>query len=165
MVVLYQSQTLPINPSGSTPTLTLPQIWEVMQLKCRKPELFVEPMSSSEVLMETPSYMKRIVVFKEGMGPPGGKVTEELQIRKPWKVDFHNTDSGAFINNTVSQGKDETDLYLTFYFEWPYPNMTEGSKEVQEMSEQLWEMVKKTVQHTIDYARDLAKEGKLETKA
>jgi len=29
------------------------------------------------------------------------------------------------------------------------------------MSDQMWGMAKKTVQHTIDYARDMAKEGKL----
>jgi len=193
MVILYQSQTLPINPPNSTPVLTLAQIWSVMDLKCRKPEIFVAPMSSSEVLSETPTFMKRSVVFKEGMGPPAGKVTEELQIRKPWKVrhacpfivilgeggmgdeykwlivwvqvDFYNTESGAFINNTISQGKDETDLYLTFYFEWPYPDLKEGSKEAEEMSERLWGMAKKTVQHTIDYARDMAREGKLEPQS
>lgn len=86
MVVLQQSQTVPINPSGSATILTLAQVWEVMQLKCRKPELFVAPMSACEVLEETPTFMKRLVTFKEGMGPPGGKATEDLQIRAPWKV-------------------------------------------------------------------------------
>ena len=125
------------------------------------------------------------------MGPPGGKVTEHLQIRAPWKVnyhpfspidplllsspslvamadcflllqvDFYNLDSGAFINNTVSQGKDEKDLYLTFYFEWPYPHIQEGSDEVNKLSDQLWAGAKEVVQHTIDVARDMAKEGKL----
>jgi len=61
----------------------------------------------------------------------------------------------------VSQGKDETDLYLTFYFEWKYPNIKEGSKEEKETSDQLWGMAGKTVQHTIDYARNMAREGKL----
>ncbi|KAK3168864.1 hypothetical protein OEA41_005312 [Lepraria neglecta] len=161
MVILYQSQTLPINSPSASPTLSIDEVWEVMLLKCRKPELFVAPMSSSAVIEETPTFMKRSVTFKEGMGPPGGEVIEELQIRAPWKVDFYNLNSGAFINNTVSQGKDETDLYLTFYFEWPYPDMQEGSKEAKEMSDKLWSMAKKTVQHTIDYARDMAKEAKL----
>lgn len=61
----------------------------------------------------------------------------------------------------MSQGKDETDLYLTFYFEWKYPNIMKGSKEEKETSGQLWGMAEKTVQHTIDYARNMAKEGKL----
>lgn len=30
--------------------------------------------------------MKRAVTFKEGMGPPGGKVVEDLDIHAPWKV-------------------------------------------------------------------------------
>ena len=86
MVTLTQSLTLPINPPSSTPILTLAQIWSTLQLKCRKPELFVAPMSRSEVLSETPTYIERVVEFNEGMGPPGGKMTEELQIRAPWKV-------------------------------------------------------------------------------
>lgn len=55
-------------------------------LKCRKPELFVTPMSTSSVLEETETFLKRSVTFKEGMGPPSGKVIEDLQIRAPWKV-------------------------------------------------------------------------------
>ena len=184
MVVLYQSQTCPINPPNALPILTIDEVWEVMMLKCRKPQLFVAPMSGSMVLEENPTFMKRSVTFKEGMGPPGGEVIEDLQIRKPWKVpplptyltvvfrtrrlirvlgqvDFYNLDSGAFINNTISQGKDETDLYLTFYFEWPYPKLEEGSADTQKTEETLWAMAGQTVQHTIDYARDLAREGKL----
>lgn len=76
-------------------------------------------------------------------------------------MDFYNLDSGAFINNTISQGKDETELYLTFYFEWPFSDLKEGSMEAEEMSEKLWGMARQTVQHTIDYARDMKKGGKL----
>lgn len=86
MVILYQSQTCPINPPSASPILNIDEFWEVMMLKCRKPELFVEPMSGSKVLEENSTFMKRSVTFKEGMGPPGGEVIEDLQIRKPWKV-------------------------------------------------------------------------------
>jgi hypothetical protein len=89
MVTLTQSQTIPINPPSSTPTLSLAEFWEVMHLKCRKPELFVAPIASSTVLEETPTFMKRRIVLKDGMGPPGGKAVEELQIRAPWKVRPH----------------------------------------------------------------------------
>ena len=77
------------------------------------------------------------------------------------QVDFRNLDSGAFINNTISQGKDETDLYLTFYFEWPYPKIQEGSGEAKKLSDQLWQQAKKTVQHTIDVAREMKVKGEL----
>lgn len=86
MVILYQSQTLPINSPSASPTLSIDEMWEVMLLKCRKPELFVAPMSGSAVIEETPTFMKRSVTLKEGMGLPGGEVIEELQIRAPWKV-------------------------------------------------------------------------------
>ena len=89
---------------------------------------------------------------------------EELQMREPWKVDFYNVDTGAFINNTVSKGENEEELYLTFYFEWPYPKMEDGSREMTETEEKLWGMARETVQHTIDYARGLVREGKLEMK-
>ncbi|KAF6217767.1 hypothetical protein HO133_006594 [Letharia lupina] len=161
MVVLYQSQTYPINPPNASPVLTLAEFWEVMQVKCRKPELFVAPISACEVLEETDKFMKRTVTFREGMGPPGGKVVEDMDIRAPWKVDFRNLDTGAFINNTISQGKDETDLYLTFYFEWPYPKIEEGSEEAKKTSDQLWEQARKTVQHTIDVAREMKGKGEL----
>ena len=86
MVVIRQSQTCPINPPDVSPVLSIDEVWEVMLLKCRKPELFVAPISGSKVLEETPTFMKRSVTVKEGMGPPGGDMIEELQIRKPWKV-------------------------------------------------------------------------------
>lgn len=86
MVVFYQSQTYPVNPSTASSLLTHDQLWEVMQIKCRKPELFVPSMTACEVLEETDSFMKRAVIFKEGMGPPGGNVVEEADIRAPWKV-------------------------------------------------------------------------------
>lgn len=86
MVVLYQSQTHPVNPSNASPTLTRTELWQVMQLKCRKPQLFVAPMTACDVLEETDTFMKRAVTFKEGMGPPGGRIVEDVDIRGPWKV-------------------------------------------------------------------------------
>ena len=77
------------------------------------------------------------------------------------QVDFRNLDSGGFISNSISQGKDETDLYLTYYFEWPYPEMEEGSEEAKKLSDQLWEMAKTTVQHTVDVTREMKSKGEL----
>ena len=77
------------------------------------------------------------------------------------QVDFRNLETGGFINNTVSQGKDETDLYLTFYFEWPYPKVQEGSEEAKKLSDQLWKQATSTVQHTIDVAREMKTKGEL----
>ena len=77
------------------------------------------------------------------------------------QVDFRNLDSGGFISNSISQGKDETDLYLTYYFEWPYPKVEEGTEEAKKLSDQLWEMARKTVQHTVDVSREMKSKGEL----
>ena len=76
-------------------------------------------------------------------------------------MDFNNLSNGTFISNIVSRGKVDTDLYLTFYFEWQYPKLEEGSEEVKETEQKLLGMANGAVQHTIDLARDLAREGKL----
>ncbi|CAF9927327.1 MAG: hypothetical protein HETSPECPRED_006557 [Heterodermia speciosa] len=163
MVLLIQSQTLPFNPPGAEPVLNLSQIWEALLLKCRKPEDFLAPISGSEVLEETDTLIRRSVTFKSGMGPPGGKSREDIDLRKPWKADFRNLDNGSFISNIVSQGQDERDLHLTFYFEWPFPNIEAGSAEEKETSDQLWNRAKESVQSTIDHTRTLVKEGKVGT--
>lgn len=160
MVILYLSQTFPINPPGAEPFLTTSQLWEVLVLKCRKPELFIAPISGSKVLEETEVFIKRTIIFKEGIGLPGGSATEDIILRKPWKADFKNLDSGAFISNIVSQGHDETDLYLTFFFEWPFPNIEPDSKDEKETSDRLWKLARESVQQTIDHARSMVKEGK-----
>lgn len=67
----------------------------------------------------------------------------------------------AYIENIVSQGKDETDLYLTFYFEWTLSKIEEGSEEAEEKLNELWGLAQGAVQHTVDVARQLVKEGKV----
>jgi DNA topoisomerase IA len=77
-------------------------------------------------------------------------------------VDFQARGSnGSFISNLVSQGKDEQDLYLTFYFEWTLPEIEAGSEEEKNVISQRWEMVKEVVQETIDIGREMVKDGKI----
>lgn len=77
-------------------------------------------------------------------------------------MDFQGRgDNGSFISNIVSQGKDETDLYLTFYFEWFYPGIQEGSEEEEKTTQQMWEMSRAVVQETIDIARKFVKDGEI----
>ena len=114
------------------------------------------------------------------MGPPAGTIREASDRDKPWRVsnigsprmdladelmlfkaDFRNLDNGTFISNIVSQGQDEKDLYLTFYFKWPFPQIEAGSTEEKETSDKLWAMAKDSVQATIDHTRQFVKEGKI----
>lgn len=70
-------------------------------------------------------------------------------------------EDSAYIENIVSRGKDETDLYLTFYFEWTLPKIEEGSEEAQKRSNELWDMARGAVEHTVDVARQLVKKGEV----
>lgn len=75
-------------------------------------------------------------------------------------------ETGTKIANIVSQGPryaegDERDLYLTFTFEWPFPELVEGSEEAREKERQLREMGNETVGHTIEVLRGMAGRGEL----
>lgn len=70
MVTLYQSQTAPINPAGAEPVLSVAQVWEVLSIKVRKPELFVKPFASANILEESETTVKRETIFREVCYPP-----------------------------------------------------------------------------------------------
>jgi hypothetical protein len=86
MVLIVLSQTFPINPPGVEPVLSVEQVWEVLSIKSRTPELFIQAMASTTVLEEHETSLVREVVFREGVGPFNGKVIEDLTWVKPWKV-------------------------------------------------------------------------------
>lgn len=76
------------------------------------------------------------------------------------QVDFQNEGPhGAFISNLVSQGAHVTDLYLTFYFEWHFPELEAGSSEAREREETLWGVARGVVGHTVEVAREIVGEG------
>ena len=179
-------------------------------LKCHKPQLFVAEMSDCKVLETHENGLKRIVTFKEGMGPPAGKAEEEIRYFEPLKVcllfwtstpplqvpvaidraaerylvetlthrrlrihiygaytqaEFHMPLTSTRIVNIISPGpkhdSDPSDLYLTFTFEWHFPDLEAGSKQAEEKRRQMQELGTKTVGHTIDVLREMAERGEL----
>lgn len=87
MVVLIQSQTVPINPPGVQPVLTVAQFWNVLKTKSRKPQLFIKQIASATILKESDFGLTREASLKDGMiGPPSGKFVEDVYFKKPWKV-------------------------------------------------------------------------------
>ncbi|MCJ1271622.1 hypothetical protein MMC22_011526 [Lobaria immixta] len=72
-----------------------------------------------------------LTMHLQGIGPPGSRVIEDIAYFKD------PGPSGAFISNLVSQGRDAADLYLTYYFEWRYPQIEDGSDEATKTSEKL----------------------------
>ncbi len=71
--------------------------------------------------------------------------------------------TGARIANIVSPGAsgDPADLYMTFTFEWPVPDIEAGTKEAEEKRKQIQALGTKTVRHTIDVMREMAEKGEL----
>lgn len=68
--------------------------------------------------------------------------------------------AGNFITNTISNGKGgPDDLYLTFTFEWDFPDIQEGSKEAEEKEALLKQDM--GVLHSIEVMRAMVRNGQL----
>ena len=85
-MVIKVSRTAIINPPGVSPVLTVDQLWQGMVIKARKPQEFVKLMESCKVLKEDETGLTRVVTFKNGWGPPGGKAEEEIKYYAPMRV-------------------------------------------------------------------------------
>lgn len=70
--------TSPINPPNVYPLLSQSQVWNGLMRKCRRPQDFIDVMSDCNIIQEDAAGMKRIVLFKPGMGPPSNRATEIL---------------------------------------------------------------------------------------
>lgn len=82
MVTIHLSHTSPINPSGASTILTVPQIWAGLQRKVRFAQEFVPVIESCTVLEERKDgTVVRDVKFKEGAGP---KPQARETVREYW---------------------------------------------------------------------------------
>jgi hypothetical protein len=95
MVNIYVAYTAPINPSGATPVLTVPQVWKGLQRKVRHAEEFVPAIVECKVLEENDGGKEvvRQVRFMEGSGPPGW-VKERCVEFEPTKVWYMRYEGG-----------------------------------------------------------------------
>jgi hypothetical protein len=50
MTIIFAAFTLPVNPPGVIPTLTLEHVWAALELKCRQPQLFLAVIKTCHVL-------------------------------------------------------------------------------------------------------------------
>ena len=115
MTIIYAAATAPVNPPGSSPQITLKQLWAGLELKARfvypshfrypfpplyfrtrltpnsKPQLFLAVIDTCNVLSDDGDTVLREVKFKDGggvgMGPViGPKVKESITAIKPITV-------------------------------------------------------------------------------
>jgi len=136
-----------------------------MELKVRKPQLFLKPIASCDVLEDTEESVLREAHFAPGFGPPGGKATERITHFKPLSNStgagletFTMQGSKGRVLNIISQGPSgrDDDLWMTFTFEWDHPEIEVGSqeeiakqKEYQKNSPQAIEGVLKVIREMI----------------
>ena len=78
-------------------------------------------------------------------------------------MDFRTVE-GGLISTIVSPGRNDRDLYLTFYFEWPFPNIEAGSADAKEMSERVFPASARWgVQMTVDEVRAIVQKAEVGT--
>jgi hypothetical protein len=158
MVTLYLSHTAAINPSDSTPVLTVPQIWAGLQRKVRFAQEFVPIIASCTVLEERPDgTVVRDVVFKEGGPKP--KARETVKEYYPSWVDFEQED-GTHVRNVISDGSDGG-LYMTYMFEFKMDHLEEGSEKAESERLRLKGMAKGAVESSIEAIREMVRDGRI----
>ncbi|KAI1475692.1 hypothetical protein K445DRAFT_53523 [Daldinia sp. EC12] len=169
MVTFNLAYTAPINPSGASPVLTVPQTWAGLQRKVRRAQDFVPIIEECNVLSEETSQetgnltVVREVRFVAGQEPnngSGGSLVKETCIHyPPCRVDFEQPD-GSNISNIVSEGPDG-ELLMTYAFEWEHPGVKEGSEEAKKLEERNRKTARIAVHGTIDTIRRLVINGEL----
>ncbi|KAI1209212.1 DUF1857-domain-containing protein [Annulohypoxylon truncatum] len=169
MVTFNLAYTAPINPSGTSPALTLAQVWAGLKRKVLRAQDFVPIIEECVVLVESQDHtsgnetVTREVRFKAGSEPAAGSggalVREVCAHFAPCRVDFKQPD-GSTVSNIVSEGPDGG-LMMTYAFEWRYPGVKEGSEEARVLEERSWKTAKMAVHGTIDTIRRLVKDGEI----
>lgn len=158
MVVIHLSHTSAINPSGSSPTLTVPQIWSGLQRKVRFAQEFVPVIESCTVLEEHPdgTVVRDVVFKKEGPKPRARETVREFY---PSWVDFEQED-GTHVRNVVSEGN-QGELYMTYMFEFKMDHLNEGSAEAESEAKRLKGMAKGAVESSIEAMREMVRDGRI----
>ena len=79
-----------VNPPGATPVLTLDQVWAGLELKRKKPQLFLAVIDTCEVLEDDGETVLREVKFKDGISPPANASSHINTFRRrSWQSTCH----------------------------------------------------------------------------
>jgi len=79
------------------------------------------------------------------------------------QVDFHIPTTGQRVSNIISTSPGG-ELFLTFTFEWPHPELHAGSVEVKQIEAKRADLSCGVVPHTVEVARALKRDGLLRLK-
>ena len=160
----YVAFTAPINPVNASPVLTRSQIWAGLEIKIGSGETFVGGAIESTTVLKKYTTEKtnlpvteREVLFRADQR----RVHETCIAYEPMKVEFHQPD-GSRVMNVVSQGAGgETDLYMTYTFEWLHPELEGDEEGLRKKKAGEEAMAQKAVESTIQVMRELVQNGRI----
>jgi hypothetical protein len=157
--------TLPINPPSATATLNRPQVWRSLEVKIRHAQDFVPAIQSCDVIEETHDLKASVpVTVREAVMREGQKrIQETCKAYEPTKVDFWQ--DGSLVSIIISEGPggaEEGDLWMTYVFGRPHPELEGGAKGQEEARKKELAMAKMAVGKSIESIREMVKDGRIE---
>jgi hypothetical protein len=102
---IHVASTVPVNPSGVSPTITHTQLWAGLERKVRHAQLFVPVFTDCQVLKEEGNVITRRAIIKEGMMEHVKEryIEEVCTLYAPTKVDFLSSGSGNLAQNIICE--------------------------------------------------------------
>ncbi|CAE6526711.1 unnamed protein product [Rhizoctonia solani] len=134
--------------------ITLSQAFEALRHKCRAPMAFVPAITSSEVLEDSPTFIKRKVGMRSGV-----EMTDEIDLYAPTLAVFRGS-TGQVVTNLISENA-QNERLLTFTFYIPFPEIEPGSEAEAANERDMKEAVKLTMAQSMKTILQMFEEGKL----
>ncbi len=139
MTTLHIAHTAPINPPGSSPTITASQAWAGLQRKARRPQDFVPVVDTCEIHAEVDNVISCTVVFKSDASVAHAmRITETCTLSAPCRLDYKIEDGSSAVN-VISSGAGG-ELFLTFAFAWRHEGLVAGSDEARALEQKYREV-------------------------
>ncbi|KAG8696656.1 hypothetical protein FRC08_007013 [Ceratobasidium sp. 394] len=135
--------------------ITREQAFEALRAKARAPMRFIPVFVSSEVLEETPTFIKRKTVSNMG-----ATMTEDIDLYAPALVTFRG-DNGHYVTNLISETSTGA-LLLTFTFSIPISARIAGDEDEFTKQVKFREMAKQAVHQSVATILEMLAEGKLD---
>ncbi|KAF2219175.1 hypothetical protein BDZ85DRAFT_46719 [Elsinoe ampelina] len=163
--------TTPVNPPGTSPTLTRQDVWHGMIHTARAPHDFAAHAAGSEVVWESAegSRLGRTVTMADGgvHTVKGQTIHQQVKIVDEVMVEAETLDSGSKTIMLVSHNPAAVvsascvDLSFTLMYQLRLENVQAGSDQAKTVEKDYPELAREVATSTIDHIREAKKSGKL----
>jgi len=149
--VYILSYAIEVNPIGTSPVLSVQQVWRGLEMKAENAVPFVPGMTRCEVISRKDNTLLREITI------PTGDFRELITFYAPVQVHFERVGGGGFIQNTITES--ERGLLLTFTFGLSFPGTQPGSKEEHDKGESMRNSYISAIVATLHKVRELVSKG------